>query len=98
MAYRRSDGDSILSARWLAKNKSALAGAGIPLEIVNSHRTWYYVLQHGDDDCQSGWEAEWLSKELAEKVLAVLTPCVDSAAGYDLIRRLQTAVSTKAGD
>jgi hypothetical protein len=105
MSFRPTDDDGIASARWLAKNKSVLTAAGIPSEVVNSERTWNYTLLHGDDELQSGWQAEWLSPQQAETLLALIMPYLGSSIGCDLVRRLQavarqneSAASRKGGD
>ena len=96
MSFRRTSDDTVEGKRWLTKNKSLLAAAGIPSEILNSASAWNYVLLHGDDELQSGWQAEWLSPTQATNLLALITPDVQSTIGYDLVRRLQ-AVASKSG-
>ncbi|MDB2687120.1 hypothetical protein N9Y42_07890 [Mariniblastus sp.] len=93
MSFRRSDDTGPASARWLSQNRGALVAAGIPSSVVDQHRSWNYVLLHGDDELQSGWHAEWLTPTQARDVLALIATDLDNEAELELIPRLRVIAS-----
>lgn len=83
---------------WLASHRSELTAAGLPDEIVSSSRRWNYVLLHGDDELQSGWRAEWLTSAQSQRLLNLLEPHLNTATGFDLVRRLAANIELSSSN
>jgi len=66
------------------KHRSALSVAGLPPTILENARTWHYVVLHGDDELQSGWNPSWLSPVQASHVHEIIkeSPFSDMASEF----------------
>jgi hypothetical protein len=76
-------------ANWRTDNRSLLAECGIPDAIANSDHRWNYILLHGDDALQTGWNPSWVTPRQAARLLEALEQVIPSQAGHDLIRELR---------
>jgi hypothetical protein len=92
MSYRRSSSIDVESPRWRLKHRGFLAECGLPPEVVNSDRTWIYVLLHGGDELGTGWDPTWITNEQAEKLLRFLESEVESEVGFHLLGRLRQRI------
>lgn len=90
--YRKSSSVDILSPRWRAKHRAFLSSCGVPPEVIASDRAWGYVLLHGDDELNTGWNPAWMPKEQAERLLHFLESEIESGLGYDLLRKLRKRI------
>jgi hypothetical protein len=89
MAYRRSSGTDVESSRWRMAHRNLLLECGVPQSVVNSDRRWVYVLLHGSDEFDTGWDPTWMSPQHASRLLQVLRAATPNTVGYDLIQGLQ---------
>jgi hypothetical protein len=69
---------------------------GIPPEIASSDRRWNYVLLHGDDELESGWNTSWISPSMAARLLDCLLADLTSEVGYDLVSCLRRRAEEKS--
>jgi hypothetical protein len=87
MAFRQRNKDP--EASWRKKQRDGLLRNGIPDFIVDDERRWNYVLLHGADDFQSGWDASRLRKDQATNLLSMLRQYYTDPGGFDLLRELE---------
>lgn len=53
---------------WLKRNRSSLTAAGLPPTVIENERWWNYLILHGDDPCQSGWDPSFVTPLQAAKI------------------------------
>lgn len=93
MSFRRSQETGPESSRWRCEQRAALSRLGVPDEIIGSDSRWRYVLLHGDDELESGWNPTWLTPVQASELLALLSRELADATGYELLTVLQKRTS-----
>ena len=85
MGFCRSNQDAPTGSHWRLANRTLLDECGVPDAIADSDRQWAYVLLHGDDYLDTGWDVSWVTPQQAAKLLAALLPDVPFYVGYDLV-------------
>lgn len=83
-------------AAWRKKHREALLRTGMPDCVLDDERRWHYVLLHGADEFESGWEPSWLTPEQARAMLEVLRPHYPNPIGLELLRELEKRANAKA--
>ena len=71
---------------------------GIPEEVADSDRRWCYVLLHGDDELETGWNPNWVSREQAMDLLDFLDRELPDVPGYDLVDALRRRLAINSSD
>lgn len=77
---------------WRHEKRAALVAAGLPDCLVNSERRWNYLLEHGDDELESGWTTAWINEFQATTILKILEDHYDNRVGLDLFRTLRDRI------
>jgi hypothetical protein len=57
---------------WRNNHRQELLAAGLPEMVVDNERCWNYMILHGDDVYQSGWQPTMINKEQATQLLQLL--------------------------
>jgi hypothetical protein len=86
MGFRRSSSEEPGSSRWRRKHRSRLLACGLPAAVLDSDRKLTYLLLHGDDELETGWDTSFLSDEQAQQLLALLKELIPNPVGFDLTR------------
>ena len=74
------------------EHRAFLVECGVPHEVADSDRSWIYVLLHGDDGLQTGWDPTWMTKKQAQRLLCLVESEVQCGLLYGLLRRLRQRV------
>ena len=61
----------------------------MPAEVAGSDRFWGYVLDHGEDDCGTGWTVDWIAVAQARRLLVLLELHHDPESRFDLVWSLR---------
>ena len=80
---------------WRKEHREELLRAGMPDFLLDDERRWNYVLLHGADEFESGWEPSWITVEQAAAVLELLRPHYPKPIGLELLRELEKRASAK---
>ena len=82
---------------WRKAHRDELLAAGLPSAIVDDERSWNYVLLHGDDYLQSGWNLTWINKEQAKTILAILrSQTFWNGSAYWIFEALEAKIAAKS--
>jgi len=87
MSFRQHNKDP--NTAWRRDHRDALLKHGMPDSVVDDERRWTYVLLHGADEFESGWNPTWITKEQAQSLLTLLQSQYTNPVGLDLITALQ---------
>ncbi len=79
---------------WRMKMRNKLIAAGMADGIVDNDRKWNYVLCHGDDELDSGWNLSWINKLQAKALLKILKSRFGNNNYYGLIIMLEIKIKT----
>jgi hypothetical protein len=93
MAFRQHNKNP--QTAWLKKQRDQLLRNGMPDFLVDDERRWNYVLLHGCDDFESGWNPSRLTKEQATNLLAMLRQHYTNPAGLELLRELEKRTNSQ---
>jgi hypothetical protein len=93
MAFRQHNKNP--ETAWRKKHRDELLQHGMPDFLIDDERRWNYVLLHGADDFQSGWNPSRLTKEQASNLLAMLRQQYSNPTGLDLLRELEKRTSSE---
>jgi hypothetical protein len=93
MAFRQQNKDP--DTAWRKKHHDELLQNGMPDFLIDDNRRWNYVLLHGADDFQSGWNPSRLNKEQATKLLALLRQQYTNPSGLELLRELEKSINSR---
>jgi len=80
----------------MATWRSILAECGVPDAVASSERSWTYVLLHGDDSPQTGWDPSWISPEKAARLLESLRNSDIDPGGHDLFKALERRAAKRS--
>ena len=88
MSFRQKNKSE--GALWRKNHRDELLAAGLPASVVDNERTWNYMMLHGDDLYQSGWEPTQINKEQASLLLRLLRSqsIWKETFGHEIFRRL----------
>jgi len=75
--------------KWRTEKRSLLAECGIPDAVASSERNWNYVLLHGDDALQTGWNVSWITPRQAKRLLEALEQSSIGQSGHNLFDALR---------
>ena len=82
---------------WRKNHRDELLAAGLPEEVVDNERSWNYMLLHGEDLYQSGWEPSWITTHQAKKLLRLLrSQTFWTATGHEIFRELERKIETES--
>jgi hypothetical protein len=62
MSFRRDTARALGWSEWLARNRAALIGIGIPYYVWETERRWLIFADHGFDH-ETGWTTDSLSDD-----------------------------------
>ena len=92
MAVRQKNKES--RSTWLKDHREDLLQSGLPLLVIEDCRRWNYVLLHGYDAGITRWDASWITKEQAERLLMLIRSEYPNPAGLSLIVDLEKRKTT----
>ena len=75
--------------------RQELMAAGLPDFVIDDDNKWNYVLLHGDDELESGWNLSWIDDVQAEKLLNILKAGFERTIGLDLITLLEQRINAE---
>jgi len=93
MSFRQHNKNS--DTVWRKAHRADLLAAGMPDFLLDEERRWTYVLLHGDDELESGWNTSWITREQAAKILCLLQTHYQSRVGLDLFVTLEKRICEK---
>ncbi len=93
MAFRQKNKDP--KSTWLKDHREDLLQNGLPLSLIEDGRRWNYVLLHGYDAGGTRWDASWITKEQAERLLMLIRLQHPNPAGLCLILELEKRTKTE---
>lgn len=95
MSFKQKNKDN--DRLWRKQMREELMAAGLPDLVIDDDRKWNYVLLHGDDELESGWNLSWIDNPQAEKLLSLLRTQFGASIGYDLIALLERRLRVEKG-
>jgi hypothetical protein len=81
---------------WRKEHREELLRAGMPDFVLDDERRWNYVLLHGADEFESGWEPSWIRPEQAGAMLGLLRSRYPNLISLELLRELEKRANAKA--
>ena len=63
--------------------------------MLDDERRWDYVLLHGVDEFESGWDPSWISPEQAAGMFRLLRSHYANPIGLELFTALERRVNAK---
>ena len=94
MSFRQNNKEP--DAVWRKEHREELLRNGMPDFVLDNDRRWNYVLLHGADDFESGWNPSWIAPEQAAEMLKLLRLRYPNSVGLDLLRELEKRANAKA--
>lgn len=79
-------------AAWRKRHREQLLAAGLPDFLIDDERRWTYLLLHGDDELESGWTPEGITKPQAVELLRMLQEQYQNRVGLDLFTVLEKRI------
>ena len=90
MTFKQSNKSDL--NKWRVEHLEQLQRAGMPQEIVVDNRRFWFVVQEGDDQLQTGWNPNWISADQAQKLLDLLSDALEDSTGWDLVLSLRRRI------
>ena len=86
----------LFCGRFRAWEARGCRGAGMPDFVLDDERRCDYVLLHGADEFESGWEPAWISPGEAGAMLGLLRSRYPNPIGLELLQELEKRANAKA--
>ena len=83
-------------AAWRKQHREELLRQGMPDFVLDDERRWNYVLLHGADEFERGWDPSWITPEQAAGMLELLRSRYENPIGLELLRELEKRANAKA--